>query len=267
MEFFEIMIFTFPLWKLLLLTLGGLFAGFINTIAGGGSLLTIPLLIFLGLPSPVANGTNRIAIFMQNVMGVARFSRKRALKWDKENIMRILAMLVPSLIGAVIGAIIATQLSKEVFDIVVGILMILVLLTLFLKPKEWEKESEHIREEWWRYPVFLLIGMYGGFIQAGVGFLLLTGLVVGMGFNLVTANALKVLIVLIYTILALLIFILNGQVILIAGLFLGVGNVIGAVIGVSSILKIKPVFLKWIITVAVTVTVAKLFGLFELLGI
>jgi hypothetical protein len=76
-----------------------------------------------------------------------------------------------------------------------------------------------------------------------------------------------VLIVLIYTILALLIFILNGQVILIAGLFLGVGNVIGAAIGVSSILKIKPVFLKWIITVAVAVTVAKLFGLFELLGI
>jgi hypothetical protein len=88
-----------------------------------------------------------------------------------------------------------------------------------------------------------------------------------MGFNLVTANAVKVLIVLCYTVLALLIYILNGQVILIAGLFLGVGNVIGASIGVNSILKIKPVYLKWIITVAVIVTVAKLFGLFELLGL
>jgi uncharacterized protein len=261
--FFEITIMDFHLWKLILLTLGGVLAGFINTIAGGGSLLTIPLLIFLGLPSPVANGTNRIAILMQNIMGVSRFSSKKILKWDKASAMLNLSLLIPSILGGAAGAYIATLLNKETFDIVVAILMLLVLSTLFFKPKQWEKEDREISVKWWRFPLFFLIGIYGGFIQAGVGFLLLTGLVLAMGFDIVSANAIKVLIVLCYTVLALIIFIVSGNVVIIAGLFLGVGNVIGSFIGVGSIIKIKAVFLRWIIIIAVLITVLKLFGVFN----
>ncbi len=265
MEFFDIMLFNFPLWKLILLTVGGVIAGFLNTIAGGGSLLTIPLLIFLGLPTITANGTNRMAILLQNIAGVTRFSTKKVLSWDKDSVKRIVKLLIPSVIGGGVGALIAIFIPKDAFDIIVGILMLMIVITLFLKPKEWEKQTNNITEKWWRYPLFFVIGVYGGFIQAGVGFLLLSALVVGMGFNVLSANALKVLVVLCYTVLAIIIYIVDGQVIWIAGLFLSIGNVIGSFIGISSILKVKPVFIRWLLIVVVLITALKLFGVLDLL--
>jgi uncharacterized protein len=265
MGFFDIMLFNFPLWKLILLTVGGVIAGFLNTIAGGGSLLTIPLLIFLGLPTITANGTNRMAILLQNIAGVTRFSTKKVLSWDKDSVKRIVKLLIPSVIGGGVGALIAIFIPKDAFDIIVGILMLMIVITLFLKPKEWEKQTNNITEKWWRYPLFFVIGVYGGFIQAGVGFLLLSALVVGMGFNVLSANALKVLVVLCYTVLAIIIYIVDGQVIWIAGLFLSIGNVIGSFIGVSSILKVKPVFIRWLLIVVVLITALKLFGVLDLL--
>lgn len=261
MNFFEITLFDFYLWKLILLTIGGLLAGFINTIAGGGSLLTIPLLIFTGMETQTANGTNRIAIFLQNAVAVLRFSQKGTLKWNKKFFIFVGSIIIPSLAGSFLGAYIAIILTKKAFDIVVGILMLLVLSTLFIKPKAWEKRIEKIIIKWWRIPAFFLIGIYGGFIQAGVGFLILTTLIVFMGFNIISANALKALIILCYTIVALIIYIINGQTVLIAGLFLALGNVLGSLIGVKSVFKIKATFIRWLIVCAVIITVLKLFGL------
>lgn len=261
MNFFEVTFFDFDLWKLLLLSFGGLIAGFVSTIAGGGSLLTIPLLIFLGLPIQVANGTNRIAILLQNIMAVSRFSTKKVIKWEKA-----LSLIIPSFIGGALGSFIATLLSKNLFDIVVGILMLFILLTLFIKPKKWEKKKEKIIEKWWRYPLFFVIGIYGGFIQIGVGFFLLTGLVFFIGFNIVSANALKVLVIMCYTVISLIIYAIGGQVVLVAGLFLGIGNTIGSFISVNSIFKIKMKNIKWIIVIAVLLTVAKLFGLLNFIS-
>lgn len=264
MNFFEITLFDFYLWKLILLTIGGMFAGFINTIAGGGSLLTIPLLIFTGMETQTANGTNRIAILLQNAMVVFRFSQKGTIKWHKDFCVFVGSIIIPSLAGSFLGAYIATILSKKAFDIVVGILMLFVLSTLFMKPKSWEKQIEKIIIKWWRIPAFFLIGIYGGFIQAGVGFLILTTLIVFMGFNIISANALKALTVLCYTLIALIIYIINGQTILIAGLFLAVGNVLGSLIGVKSVFKVKTTFIRWLIVGAVIITVAKLFGIINI---
>jgi uncharacterized protein len=256
MEIFTFDFFGFPIWKLLLLTFGGMFAGYINIIAGGGSLLTIPLLIFVGLPTGIANGTNRVGIFLQNVSAVWRLNSKQLIKWRLS-----ISFILPVVFGSGVGAYLATIMNPEAFDIAVGILMLLILSTLFLNPEQWKNKVDTIKLHWWRFPVFFLIGIYGGFLQAGVGFLLLAALVPGLGFNIVSANAMKLLLTLYFTAIAIVIFLIQDQIVWIAGLFLAAGNIIGSFAGIKFLLKINPNVIRWIIIIAVLATAGKLFGL------
>ena len=207
-------------WYMVLALIGtGLAAGFINTTAGGGSMLTLPLLMFLGLPANVANGTNRIAILLQNVIGVNTFRQKKVL-----DIKSDYQLAIPAVAGSVIGALFAVEIDVELLKKVIAGLMVVMFFVVVLKPDVWVKERAgevNPKPTVLQYVIFFFIGLYGGFIQMGVGFFLLAGLVLGGGYNLVKANAVKVFIVLIYTIFSLGIFIYNKQVDIVAGLILG----------------------------------------------
>jgi uncharacterized membrane protein YfcA len=246
-------------WLRILAVIGiGFIAGFINTLAGSGSLLTLPLLMFLGLPANVANGTNRIAILLQNVVGVSSFRQQKVLDFRDG-----LKVGIPAVIGSLVGARIAVDLNDAVMEKFIGGLLIAMFFLIILKPGRWLKGREGIEALGtpWQLVIFFFIGIYGGFIQAGVGFFLLAGLVLGTGFELVRANALKVFIILLYTPFALGVFIFNGQVSYIFGFTLAIGNMLGAFVGAR-------VAVRWgAPAVRVFLLIALFFASLKLLGI
>lgn len=236
----------------------GIAAGFINTTAGGGSMLTLPLLIFLGLPANVANGTNRIAILLQNVIGVTTFHRKKVLDFRTDY-----RLAVPAIAGSIAGAFFAVEIHAELLEKFIAGLMVLMLLIVVLKPDVWIKEhagSVDPKPTILQYFIFFFIGLYGGFIQMGVGFFLLAGLVLGCGHNLVKANAVKVFIVLIYTLFTLGIFIFHGQVNWIAGLILAAGNMAGAWLGAHFAIKGGAKYVRYVLILALIIVILNLFG-------
>ncbi len=246
----------------LLIIVSGFVAGIINTLAGSGSLITLPLLELLGLPLQVANGTNRIAILFQNIVGVKGFSDQKVL--DKNGVIQF---GIPSISGWVIGSFLATIISPELFRSIFGYIMLFMLFVILIRPKKWlvgEIIKLEGRPSLVQYLLFFLIGIYGGFIQAGVGIFLLSGLVLGAGYNLVHANAVKVGIVLISTIFTLWIFIIQGQVNLQAGLILAVGNMLGAWVGTRIAVKKGTIWIRRLLILIVTASSLKLLGIFDL---
>ena len=246
-------------YNILALNGAGFLAGFINTLAGGGSMLTLPLLIFLGLPANVANGTNRVAILFQSMAGLRAFKVKNAIDFKVDS-----RLAIPAVIGAIPGAILASYLNADAMKKIIAITLISMFLLIVFKPKVWEKSmtSDPAKPLWWHYPLFVMIGFYGGFIQVGIGFILLAGLVMGSGYDLVRGNAVKKLIILLYTPVALAIFFYNGQVDIKAGLFLAVGNALGAVAAANFAVSWGPKAVKYFLLVALVVVSLKLLEVF-----
>ena len=213
------------MWEYPLLILAGFVAGFMNTMAGGGSLLTLPLLIFLGLPAAVANGTNRVAIFMSTLSATAGFKSKGV-----SNFPFNIYLGFSGLIGALIGARIAIDIKGELFNKILAIIMILVVLLIVFKPKiSYSELMERLtgKHLFVSMIAFFFIGIYGGFINAGIGFVIMLFLHYYNRLNLVKVNATKVVIVLIYTSGALITFALADKVNWTYGIFLATGNFIG----------------------------------------
>jgi uncharacterized membrane protein YfcA len=250
-------------WYLYLAVItAGFAAGFINTLAGSGSLITLPLLIYLGLPANIANGTNRVAILLQNVVGVSSFHRQQVLDWRGG-----LALSLPAIVGSVIGAQIAVNLDEAMMRRSIGLLMVVMLIVILLRPQRWlEGQPEAKRSRWKQWLIFFFIGLYGGFIQAGVGIFLLTGLVLSAGYDLVRANAVKVLIILYFTVSAMVVFVLNGQIEWGVGLIMAIGNMLGAWLGARVAVERGAVFVRRLLIAVVLVSAADLLGVFELVG-
>lgn len=241
----------------------GFACGFINTLAGSGSLITLPLLIFLGLPANVANGTNRVAILLQNVVGVTRFHQQGVLNWK-----RGLILAAPAIVGAIIGAQIAVNLDEEMMRRTIGALMVIMFFILLIRPKRWLQGRPELTDkpvDVMQILIFFAIGVYGGFIQAGVGLFLLAGLVLGAGFDLVKGNAVKVLIILAFTIFALAVFVINGQVNWFVGLILAIGNMLGAWIAAKMAVQKGAGFVRWLLIAVVLVSAAVLLGVPDLI--
>jgi hypothetical protein len=220
----------------------GFVAGFINTLAGSGSLITLPVLIVLGLPANIANGTNRVGILFQNLVAVATFRRRGAL--DARGSLRL---MIPTVLGAIVGASLAVDLDEALLDRTIGVLMLVMLVVVGLRPRRWlEAHASGEQTSYWlQAPVFFAIGVYGGFIQAGVGVFLLAGLVLASGYDLVGANAVKNLIVLVFTVAALAVFVVNDQVRWGLGLLLAVGNAAGAWVAARMAVAKGAVFVRW----------------------
>jgi len=242
------------IWNLALLFGVGSIAGFININAGGGSSLTLPALIFLGLDGALANGTNRVAIFIQNIFAITSF-RKRQVS-DFGSSFKLSLFTLP---GAVIGAIAATRISGMLFQRILGVVLILIVISLFFSKPYTDGKSVKTDQSGWKiYPVLFGIGFYGGFLQIGVGFLFMAALYHLLEKNLVRVNMHKVFIILIYTFPALLIFMATGNVNWKYGLVLAAGNALGGWWGAHAAVKGGERFIRIVLAIAVTIMAIKL---------
>lgn len=237
----------------LALAVAGTIAGTLNVIAGGGSFLTLPLLIFMGLPPGVANATNRVAIWMQNVGAVWGFSRHGLI--DPGLVRRA---AIPAALGAGVGALLALQVPDDDFRRILATLMVVISLWTLLGPGRRGAPADaapHVTPL--LQCVYFLVGAYGGFIQAGVGFFLLAATTM-TGLDLVRGNALKVTTVLIWTSVALAVFAYSGQIDWTRGLALGVGNLIGGQLGVRLTVLRGHAWIRGVVTATILLFAARL---------
>ena len=227
----------------------GFVAAVINVIAAGGSFLTLPLLLFLGLPATVANGTNRVGVLAQNISAVVGFHRHQILplRWA-------LGVSVPALIGASLGVWAALNVPELAFRRILSIVMLVMTLgTLLHKSLKGDARREPPHPSHWSMVTgFFLMGIYGGFLQAGVGFLALA-LTSLAGLDLVRGNAVKVFTVMLLTTLSLAVFAGAGQVDWPAGLALGTGNVLGGIVGVRVAVLKGHKWLEHVVTVTIVI--------------
>ena len=233
----------------------GVAVGVVNVMAGGGSAITLPLMIFLGLDPSVANGTNRVAIVMQNISAVAKFKKDQ----KEHDTRRSLYYGLMTLPGAILGAWYSVNIGAREFKIVLGVVMILIVVSMLL-PKTKESHFEKLeKRKWLLWPAMFGIGLFGGFIQAGVGFLIMATLVHIAGENLVRTNIHKVYMVLIFTLPALLIFILTDNVNWVAAILLSAGAVIGGWIGAHMTLSKGEKAVRIMLIIAMIIMAIRLF--------
>lgn len=244
-------------WYHYLLLIGvGFVVGFINTVAGGGSLISLPVLIFLGLPPAAANGTNRVAIILQTATAVAGFKSKGVSTFPFNVYLGISALL-----GAIIGASIAVDINGDLFNKILAIIMVTVILIIVFKPKT---TKVHLQERltgkylWVGIIAFFFFGIYGGFINAGLGFVMILFLHFVNHMTLVRANATKVAVVCIYMLSALAVFAWNDKVHWTVGLVLAIGNASGAWIASRYSVKKGDRFIKTFIVIMVAVMAVRL---------
>jgi uncharacterized membrane protein YfcA len=227
----------------------GIFAGFMNTLAGGGSLLTLPALMLLGLPADIANGTNRVAVLAQSTASASFFDREG--HFDRRGFF---PLLLPSLLGALVGATLAARLPADLLRPILLLAMTLIAMVLLFAPQVLapvnhtaERRPPGVRG----FVLFFAIGMYGGFAQAGVGIFLLAGLGGLLRYDLVTANALKSALAAAFTGLALVIFLVADLVQWIPGLVLAVGMVAGARLAVLFAVRSDSIALRRLVLLLV----------------
>jgi uncharacterized membrane protein YfcA len=238
------------MWEYVACAAIGFIAGVINVIAAGGSFLTLPLLLFLGLPAAVANGTNRIGVIAQNVGALWGFHRARVLDWRWS-----LAVSVPSLAGAAIGVWAALRIPDVAFRRLLSLVMLgMTLATLLHRSRRPPKPGAEPTSPWhWSMVIgFFGVGLYGGFLQAGVGFLILAITTIA-GLDLVRGNAVKGVTVMLLTLLSLAVFAGTGHVDWPAGLALGFGNLLGGIVGVRLALLQGHRWLEHVLTITVIV--------------
>jgi len=244
------------IFELLLVVGAGIVAGFLNAVAGGGSLITLPLLITMGLPSAVANATNRVAIVGQNIFAVAGYHSKGVHAFPYSIYLAISATL-----GAILGAKIAVEMDDLLFNRILSVVMILIVAYLVLGSRKKalaQAERMTIKHQLLGVVLFFGVGIYGGFIQAGIGFIIIAVLTGVNGFGLVKSNSAKVFVALVYTCAALIVFILEGVINWQFGLTLAVGNAIGAWVGSRWSAAKGDVWVKRVLVVAVTGLAIKL---------
>ena len=216
---------------LALLFVAGVAGGWVNVLAGGGSLLTVPIMVFMGLPGPVANGTNRVAIIAQNVASVGAFFRR-----GYSDFRLSLSLAAAATVGAAPGAMIGVSLEGEWFNRVLAATMIGVMIIMATgrdKPNAPARTTGAPRNLVLGHVLFVGAGFWGGFIQVGVGFLMMPILYRVMGLDLVRVNMHKVLIALVFSCVALTIFAANAPIAWGAGIVLAFGNALGGWLGAT----------------------------------
>lgn len=244
--------------------LGGFAAGFINTLAGGGSMLTVPLLHFVGLPMDAANGTNRVGILIQNIFGVMGFRSKGVAPW-RTGIRLIVPVCLGALAGAGLAANVDALLLKRIFGVVLILLCGVVVLqpTRFLKRAGEDESPPRLNLK--VFSVFLAVGFWGGFAQVGVGFLFLAGLSLATNLDLVYANAVKVFLILLFTIPSIIVFAAHRQVWIVPGLVMAAGNAAGAWVASVTSVKKGAAWVRSVLVVAAFGAALKLLGVLDFL--
>lgn len=237
-----------------LLALAGIAAGFINVLAGGGSLLTLPALMLLGMPAGIANGTNRLAVVTQSISGVIAYRRSGKLDTGA-----IAPVVIPTVLGAACGATAAAWAPEAILEPVLLGTMVVMALVMLVRPKLVAPDETEGPVSWRERPWALVglfgAGLYGGFVQAGVGFVLLAVLGGTLRFDMVRANALKLVCTSLFGVVALGIFVFADQVEWISATVLALATVAGSQLGVRFAVKASPKILRGIVFVAVLASV------------
>jgi uncharacterized membrane protein YfcA len=242
--------------NLLLLLVVGLVAGCLNTLAGGGSLLSLPVLIFLGLPPNVANATNRVAIVLQNIFAVRGFKSKGVSVYPFN-----LWLGISAFCGAIVGAFLAVDIDKEVFNRILAVVIVAVVVYMAINPLKNINKPENMGKKATitSIIIFFFVGIYGGFIQAGVGYLMIMALTLVNGFSLVKTNSIKVFVALTYTLVALGIFIYYGIVNWEFGIPLAIGNATGGWLASRWSVNKGDNWIRYIVMVTASAFAIKLF--------
>lgn len=250
----------FELWQIGLIAAVGVAGGFLNVVAGGGSLLTVPVMVFLGVPGPVANGTNRIGILAQNITAVVTFARS-GFK-DFKLSLSLAACAIP---GAVAGALLGVNLEGVWFNRALALIMVGVMVVMHFDRNRVASTKNHQptrRQLLHGHLLMVGVGFWGGFIQLGVGFIIMPVLNRVMGLDLVRTNMHKVFIVAVYTVVALAIFASQLQLLWIIGLALALGNSIGGYLGTRFSISSGEKMIRRVLNLILVVFVIKL--LFDL---
>lgn len=230
--------------QILLLAVAGFVSAALNMVSGGGSFLTLPIFIFLGLPAGEANATNRVGIVAQNVAGVLGFQAHGAVDWGFAR-----RIVLPCALGALFGAWAAVQVGDREFRRVLSVVMVLMALFAVVEPSRFKPATPAARTALATLG-FLGAGFYGGFIQAGVGFLVLA-LTSLLGLDLVRGNAVKVFLILVQTAVSLAVFVMAGKIVWTLGLAMAFGCVLGSVAGVRLTVLKGHAWVKRVVTVTI----------------
>ena len=242
--------------EIVLLLLSGVLVGIINTLGGGGSVITMSLFMAMGMPINIANGTNRIAVLLQNLSATVAFLRKGMLHLKSGVLLSI-----PAILGNILGAMVAAEVSDAVFKICLSVVLVIILIYLSLgKDKQQVTGGHGLQIKWWHYLLFFIIGFYGGYIYIGLGFLILAIAIWTMDLDIVTANVIKGFVIFLSTPFALAVFIYNGQVLWAEGLLHAAGNIIGALVASHWAMSWGVKFVRWFTLVVIVVFFFDLVG-------
>lgn len=251
-------------WHYALMLLAGLAAGIVNTLAGSGSVFTLSILLFMGLPANIANGTNRLGVIFQNIVGVFNFRKAGYFKSSDT-----LTFIVPCLIGALLGAWAAADINTEQLEWVIGSVMLIMLPIIIFDPKKSLKIEDlpERKRGIWSWVIFFAIGFYGGFIQAGIGIFILFSMIMVAHVNMVRANAIKLLMVLVFAVPVLFVFVYFDQVMWGYASVLSIGQVVGAYLASKFAINHPKsgIWIKRLLIVMIIVTVGKMFKLYAYL--
>lgn len=233
----------------------GLLQGFLNTVAGGGSFIALPALTFLGMDISMVNGTNRISILFQSISGSASFHKNKVLSFKVA-----MPLAAAATLGATAGTFIAINVDTTVLNLVIAVLISVMAILLVVRPGMWEAKKQSRVPKQFVWLLFFGIGVYGGFIQAGVGFFFTWALAAAVGMDLVSGNAIKTVVIGTYTLVSLVIFFINGLVHIPIGLVLAAGGTVGALLGVKFTVVKGNRWIRWILAVVVILSAVKMVG-------
>jgi uncharacterized membrane protein YfcA len=248
---------------LLIAFTGAFAAGMINALAGNGSVITLTVLTeLLGVPGNQANGTNRVGVLMNAIGSMTGFAGKRKLDYRKHWMY-----IVPVILGAIAGTIVATLVTHHQFMGVFKVLMIIMLCVILVKPERWliAKAGESLFPKWMIWPVMLLLGFYGGFIQMGMGIFYLAVLVLVAKLPMIESNTIKAMSVGMFTLLAVSIFAFTGQILWTIGLVMGTAQFFGGWLAAHYASKLPSAsrIAYWVLVIAVSLSILKLFNVLK----
>ena len=243
------------------LVISGMLVGFVNTMAAGGTIISMTLFMALGLPIVEASGTNRIAVVLQNLVSSFTFRRQNLL-----HMKTAMCLAVPVVIGVIIGAQFSMVVSERVFSIFFATGLVLMALMMLLKPDLWLKGREGGIRRMSPLSFFLLVltGFYGGSVYVGLGYFLIAIFVMGLGYDLLKANALKSFMAFATTPFSLVIYMMHGQVNYTYGLIHAVGNIIGAYLAAHYASALGNNFIRWLLIAIIVISLLDTLNIVDL---
>lgn len=245
-----------------LIALCGAFSGFVATLAGLGSVLTLYILIeVVGLDADIANGTNRIGIMAMTMMALPTFYKKGHL-----NLKKSWWIILSIFVGALGGAILAAKyIDNAAFKDIFKYLLLVMLVLVLTNPKKWIRITDYNYEmSKWLLPVFVLMGFYAGFIQVGTGVFLVVFLALAGRYSLVDSNGIKLAAIALYTLACIAIFAMENKINWEIGVVLAIGQGLGAYIAAkfaTTYPKSNGV-VRYLLIIMLIVAIIQMFGLY-----